>query len=221
MAISKQKKEELVAEYVDMLNSSKAIFLTEYTGLDVKQMQQLRADVRKADGDYRVTKNTLMLLALEQVGRPAPADLLNGQLATGFALQEVPSLAKVLADFAKDYDDFVIKFGILGNDILTAEQIEALAKLPSLDELRATILSMIQAPARNIASTLASGVRQVINVLDAYAKLEGESEAAAQPASSAQAESEAVPEVESEPEAETEPKAEDEPEGESEAENAT
>ncbi len=180
MAISKQKKEKLVAEYVDILKSSRAIFLTEYTGLDVKQMQQLRADVRKADGDFRVTKNTLMLLALEQVGRPAPADLFNGQLSTGFALQEVPSLAKVLADFAKGSDDFVIKFGILGNDVLTAEQIEELANLPSLEELRATLLSMIQAPARNIASTVASGVRQVINVLDAYAKQEGESEAEAE-----------------------------------------
>jgi large subunit ribosomal protein L10 len=190
LAISKQKKEDLVAEYVDMLNSSEAIFLTEYTGLDVKQMQQLRADVRKVDGEYRVTKNTLMLLALEQVGRPAPADLFNGQLATGFALQEVPSLAKVLADFAKGSDDFVIKFGILGDDLLTAEQIEALAKLPSLDELRAMLLSMIQGPARNIVSTVASGVRQVVNVLDAYAKLEDDSETDADAESSAEAEAE-------------------------------
>ena len=107
---------------------------------------------------------------------PVPADQLVGQLATGFALDEVPSLAKALTDFLKDEEDISVKFGILGEDILTAEEVLALAKLPSLEELRAQILGMIQAPARNVASVVAGGVRQVVNVLDAYAKTEGESE---------------------------------------------
>lgn len=170
MAITKQKKEELVAEYAELLNQSEAIFLTEYTGLDVKQMQQLRADVRKVEGAYRVTKNTLLLRALEKSGKPVPTDLMTGQLATGFAMQEVPSLAKLLIDFAKDEENFAIKGGILGDELLTAEQIEELAKLPTLEELRATIIGLIQAPARNVASTVAGGVRQVVNLLDAYAK---------------------------------------------------
>lgn len=176
MAISKQKKEELVAEYTELLNQSNAVFLTEYTGLDVKQMQDLRSEVRKAEGSYRVTKNTLLLLALEKSGKPIPADLLTGQLATGFALQEVPALAKTLTEFAKDQEQFAIKGGILGEKLLTAEQVEELAKLPSLDELRAKIISLIQAPAINFVSTLNSGVQQVVNVLDAYARQEGEDE---------------------------------------------
>lgn len=176
MAISKQKKEELVAEYTELLKQSNAVFLTEYTGLDVKQMQDLRSEVRKAEGSYRVTKNTLLLLALEKSGKPIPADLLTGQLATGFALQEVPALAKTLTEFAKDQEQFAIKGGILGEKLLTAEQVEELAKLPSLDELRAKIISLIQAPAINFVSTLNSGVQQVVNVLDAYARQEGEDE---------------------------------------------
>jgi large subunit ribosomal protein L10 len=176
LAISKQKKEELVAEYSELLNQSRAVFLTEYTGLDVKQMQDLRSEVRKAEGTYRVTKNTLLLLALEKSGKPIPADLLTGQLATGFALQEVPTLAKTLIDFAKDQEQFVIKGGILGDKLLTAEQVEELAKLPSLDELRAKIIGLIQAPAINIVSTINSGVQQVVNVLDAYARQGSEGE---------------------------------------------
>lgn len=176
MAISKQKKEELVAEYTELLNQSNAVFLTEYTGLDVRQMQDLRSEVRKAEGSYRVTKNTLLLLALEKSGKPIPTDLLTGQLATGFALQEVPALAKTLSEFAKDQEQFAIKGGILGDKLLTAEQVEELAKLPSLDELRAKIIGLIQAPAINIVSTVNSSVQQVVNILDAYARQEGEGE---------------------------------------------
>lgn len=179
MALSKKKKEELVAEYVDLLEQSEAIFLTQYTGLNVKKLQQLRSEARKAEGTYRVTKNTLLLLALEETGKPAPAELLTGQLATGFALQEAPSLAKVLTEFAKNEEQFAIKGGIMGDELLTIEQVEALANLPTMDELRAMILSLIQGPARNIASTVAGGVRQMVNVLDAYAKSEDEVEAAA------------------------------------------
>lgn len=170
MAISKQRKEELVAQYSELLDTSRAVFLTEYTGLDVKDMQKLRGEVRKAEGIFRVTKNTLLLHALEEAGKPAPADLLVGQLASGFALSEVPTLAKALTDFAEQVEEFTVKFGILGDELLTAEQIEALANLPTLDELRAQIIGLISAPARNITLTVANGVRQVINVVDARAK---------------------------------------------------
>jgi large subunit ribosomal protein L10 len=179
LALTKKKKEELVAEYVDLLEQSEAIFLTQYTGLNVKKLQQLRSEARKAEGTYRITKNTLLLLALEETGKPAPAELLTGQLATGFALQEAPSLAKALTEFAKSEEQFAIKGGIMGDELLTIEQVEALANLPTMDELRAMILSLIQGPARNIASTVAGGVRQMVNVLDAYAKSEDEVEAAA------------------------------------------
>lgn len=179
MAISKQRKKELVDLYIDMINKSNALFLTEYTGLSVKDLQKLRGEIREIDGTYLVTKNTLLRLALEQTGKPVPADLLVGQLATGFALSEAPALAKMLSKFSKDSERFAIKFGIMDDVFLTAEQVEALANLPTLDELRAQLLGLIQGPARNIASVVAGGVRQVVNVLDAYATQESDAEAAA------------------------------------------
>ena len=176
MALSKAKKEELIAQYTELLEKSNAVFMTEYTGLSVKRMQELRAAVRKSDGSFLVTKNTLMVRALEKTGRPAPADQLTGQLATGFALNEVPGLAKALTDFLEDEDEISVKFGILGDKILSAEEISDLAKLPSLEVLRAQILGLIQTPAQNLAAVVAGSVRQVVNVLDAYAKLEEKSE---------------------------------------------
>lgn len=179
MAISKERKDELVAQYIDLLNNSRAIFIAEYTGLSVKDINQLRADVRKAEGAFHVTKNTLLRHALKEADRPVPDELLLGQVATGFALNEAPTLAKALTEFAKSQENLVIKGGILGNDILTADQVRSLADLPSRDELRAQIIGMINAPARNIASVIAGGVRQVVNVIDAYAKKDGEGEAEA------------------------------------------
>jgi len=179
LALTKKRKEYLVAQYETWISESNAIFLTEYTGLSVKQLQSLRSEVRKAEGAFHITKNTLMRLALEQSGKTVPAELLVGQLATGFSLKEAPTLAKTLSEFAKSEEQLVIKGGFLGNDLLSTEQVLALAKLPTMDELRAQILGLIQAPARNLASVVSGSVRQVVNVLDAYVTQEGEAEVAA------------------------------------------
>jgi len=176
LALTKDRKEELIAQYVELIQQSRAVIMTDYTGLSVKKMQELRAMVRKSEGALHVTKNTLMMRALEEAGLPVPEEDFEGQIATGFALNEVPSLAKVLIDFLEKEEELSIKFGIMGSKVLTADEITAIAKLPSLDELRAQVIGLIQAPARNIAAVVAGSVRQVVNVLDAYSKLDGETE---------------------------------------------
>jgi large subunit ribosomal protein L10 len=172
LAISKQQKEDLVAKYKDLIARSDALILTEYTGLAVKDMEELRSNVREADGAIYVTKNTLLKLALEDSGTVVPEDYLTGQIATGFALGEAPTLAKALVNYADKEDKLAIKGAIMHAELLTGDQVKALAKLPSLDELRAQILGVINAPARDLASVIASGVRQVVNVIDAYSKKE-------------------------------------------------
>jgi large subunit ribosomal protein L10 len=179
LAISRERKEELIAEYIDLLSESTAVFLAEYKGMSVKQMQKLRADVREAEGQFSVTKNTLFRAALEQTEMPVPEELLVGQTATGFAMGEAPTMAKALVDYAKGDDLFTIKGGIFAGRFLSAEEIKELAELPTLDELRGQIIGMIQAPATNIAGVIASGVRQVVNVINAYAESEESAEAAA------------------------------------------
>lgn len=177
MAISREKKEALVEQYVDLLNQSKAVFLAEYAGVSVAQMETLRGEVRNVDGAFHVTKNSLLRLALEKSGRPIPESLSLGQTAAGFALGELPAMAKTLVDFSEDVESFRLKGGLMQSNLLSAEEIEALAKLPSLNELRAQIIGLISAPAQNVTSTVANGVRQLINIVNAYATQEETAEA--------------------------------------------
>ena len=179
LAISRSRKEELVAHYVDLMERSDAIFITEYKGMSVKEVEALRAAVREADGAFHVAKNTLIRVALKQSGNPIPSVLDGGQTGIGFALGEAPSLAKALSSYAKTQEKFVLRGGLMDEAEISADEIKNLAELPSLDELRATILGMVQGPSRNLASVIASGVRQVVNVVDAYSKKE---EAAAEAA---------------------------------------
>ncbi|HEY1409184.1 MAG TPA: 50S ribosomal protein L10 [Promineifilum sp.] len=179
MAISKQKKEKYVGEYRELLNNSRAIFLTDYTGLSVKEMEALRLKVGEVQGRISVTKNTLLRIAMEENEVAPPMDLLSGQVATSFALGEIPALAKVLVDQAKANDKLKIIGGMMGPKTLTPSDIESLASLPSLDQLRAQILGLLNAPAQGIASAVTNSVRQVVNVLDAYARKDaGAAEAA-------------------------------------------
>ncbi|HZD09706.1 MAG TPA: 50S ribosomal protein L10 [Candidatus Binatia bacterium] len=178
MAISRKRKEELVEQYVELLNQSRAIFLAEYAGVSVAQLEELRAEVRNVDGAFHITKNSLLRLALERTGRPIPEELFLGQTAAGFALGELPAMAKALVEFSEDVEPFSLKGGLMNGTLLSAEAIESLAKLPSLDELRAQIIGLVNAPAQNVTSAVANGVRQLINVLNAYATQEEAGEAA-------------------------------------------
>ncbi len=172
LAISRKRKDELVAKYVDLLDRSDAIFITEYKGMTVKEVEDLRTVVRDADGAFHVAKNTLIRVALEQSGNPIPSMLDGGQTGIGFALGEAPAMAKALSNFAKGDEKFVIRGGLMDEAEITEADIKNLAELPSLDELHATILGLLQGPSRNLVSVVASGVRQVVNVVDAYSKTE-------------------------------------------------
>lgn len=170
MAISRNRKEELVAQYQELIEKSDAIFLAEYKGMNVKTMENLRLEVDKANGAIHVTKNTLLRHVLESADISVPEDLLTGQMTASFALAEAPTLAKTITEFASKQEHMTLRGGFLGNRYLTADEVEALAKLPTLDQLRAQLLGLFNAPAQNLAGVVASGVRQVVNVIDAYAK---------------------------------------------------
>jgi large subunit ribosomal protein L10 len=179
LAIDKKRKDELVGQYRELLQQSSAVFLTQYGGMTVKEFEALRLKIGDAQGRINVTKNTLLRIAMEEADLVPPLELLNGQVATSFALGEATTLAKILVDQAKANEKLTIVGGMLGNRPLTTAEIEALATLPSLDQLRAQILGLINAPAQGIVSAVTNGMRQVVNVLDAYARKD---EAAPEPA---------------------------------------
>ncbi len=179
MPLTRERKEDLVAEYVELLNNSRAVIFTEYRGLTNKELNKLRNAVRDANGVYHVTKLSLFKLALEETGYPVPEMLSGAPLAVGFCLEEIPAVAKALTEFADDAEELVLRGGLMGDTALTAQQLEALAELPPLETLRAQLVGLLDAPAASLVGVLQAGVAQVINVVNAYAESGEAAEAAA------------------------------------------
>ncbi len=168
MAISKQKKQELVALYNEQLERCQGIILADYRGMSVAEMDELRRTTRPLDGKVQVVKNRLLALVLKQRDLSLPAEWLIGPTAVGFCFGEVPPVAKAFVDTAKNQEGFQIKGGLLGSTVIDAEQVRAIASLPSREVLMAQVLGTINAPATQTAGVIASGIRQVVNVLQAY-----------------------------------------------------
>jgi large subunit ribosomal protein L10 len=179
LAVSREKKEQLVAGYVDQLSRSNAIFLTDYRGLSVKDLESLRAKIRDAGGGYSIVKNTLAARALEAASLPVPEDMLAGPTAISFAYDEVPAIAKVLDDFAKGTDVLQIKGGVMEGKVLSPEQIKSLASMPPREVVLAQLLGLIQQPGNRVAGVVNAAGSKLAATIKAYAeKLENAGAAA-------------------------------------------
>ena len=170
MAISKQRKDELVAQYVDWLNQSQAMIMTEYIGLSMPQIDDLRRKVREAGGEFHIVKNTLGKVAFEKAGLELPAKLLEGSTAVAFAFQDAPGMAKTINEFARTSEFVKIKGGYLEKRPIGPDGVKALAELPPLPVMRAQLLGVMTAPAGKLVRTLAEPARQLAAVLKAYAE---------------------------------------------------
>lgn len=167
MAVSREKKEQLVSWYTDLFSRSSAAILTDYRGLTMADISQLRRKLLEAQSEYHVTKNRLMKLALKEAKLPVPEDLLEGPTATGFCFEEAPAAAKVLVDFSKESKILVIKGGILGDRIINADEVTSLAELPPREILLAQVLGTVQGPAGGITRAIAGSIRSILYVLKA------------------------------------------------------
>lgn len=169
MAISREKKEAIVNEYVDKLRRSQAVIISEYRGLTTKQMQSLRRDLRGAQSELAVSKNTLVARALSEVGLPAPEELLGGPIAVTFCYEEVAAPAKVLTKFARDSKIMVLRGGLMGQTVFNEAGVQSLTELPSKEQLRAQVVGALQSPISGLVNVLAGTVRGFMNVLNARA----------------------------------------------------
>ena len=168
MAISKKKKQELVDHYADMLRRSQGIVITEYCGMSMAQLTTLRAKLREVHGGYTITKNTLFKLALQQSDMAVPGDLFVGPVAIGFAFEGMPGTAKVLLDEAKEEEvPLLVKGGVIGQSVLSTDELEQLTKLPSMETLRAQLVGLVATPATDIVTLLQGPARGVVGVLNA------------------------------------------------------
>jgi large subunit ribosomal protein L10 len=178
LAISKQRKAELVAQYSDWLDHSQAMFLTEYLGLTMKDIDAMRARVREIGGEFHIIKNTLYKVAFDSAGIPVPDELLQGSTAVAFAFHDAPTIAKAVSELARTSEFVKIKGGFLERRLISAEEVTALAELPPLPVVRSQLLGTLLAPASKLVRTLAEPARQVASVLRAYAEVDASPEPA-------------------------------------------
>jgi large subunit ribosomal protein L10 len=167
LAISRAKKEKMVADYVDKMSQSQTLILTDYRGLSVADISDLRRRLREADGTFQVVKNTLFMRALEQAGLPIPDEHMEGPLAVAYCLGDAPPAAKALMGFAKENDSLEVRGAIMGANLLDVEAVKGLADLPPREFLLAQLVGAVQGPMSSLVSTLQAPMRELVQVLHA------------------------------------------------------
>ena len=153
MGLSMEQKQAMVSEVAAKLAGAQAVIVAEYRGLDVERVTQLRSKARKSGLYLRVLKNTLARRAVKGTPFEKLSDHMVGPLMYGIA-QDPVSGAKVISEFAKENEQFVIKGGAMPNAVMSIQDIKALASLPSREELLAKLVGTLQAPITKLVRTL-------------------------------------------------------------------
>ena len=173
MAISKDKKNELVADLTELLTNAKTTVYAKYQGLTVAEIQELRKAAREAGVKIKVVKNRLVKVAMGQIAVYKDTDTtgLTGQLLYAVSSDDEVAPAKVLAEFVKKHDALTLAGGFndLGN-ALSEDEIKALAAMPSKNELIAQVVAQLLSPVTDSVSGLAGGLSGIVSGLEAHAK---------------------------------------------------
>ncbi|WP_297492359.1 50S ribosomal protein L10 [Acidocella sp.] len=166
--VDRIEKREFVAELSEVFAETSMVVVTRNAGMTVADVTSLRRKMRAAGASFKVAKNRLALLALEGTRFDGIAPLMKGPTALAWSKDPV-AVAKAAIDFAKTNDKFVLVGGALGSQLLDVAGVKALSELPSLDELRAKILGLLNAPATKVAGVLQAPAGQLARVFAAYA----------------------------------------------------
>jgi len=167
--MDRSQKAESVASLNAVFNESGVVVITRNLGLTVAQSTDLRGKIREAGASYKVAKNSLAKLAIKDTDYTGLADMLSGPTAIAASADPVAA-AKAVVEFAKTTDKIEIVGGSMGSQVLTPEGVKALASMPSLDELRGTLIGLVQAPATKIAQLTTAPAAKLARVFGAYAK---------------------------------------------------
>jgi large subunit ribosomal protein L10 len=167
LSLSLEQKQAMVAEVASKLAAAQAVIVAEYRGLDVARVTQLRAKARKSGLYLQVLKNTLARRAVKGTPFEKLADKMVGPLMYGIASDPVAG-AKVLSEFAKENELFVIRGGAMPNSLMSGQDIKALALLPSRDELLSKLMGTMQAPVAKLVRTMNEVPGKFVRTLAAY-----------------------------------------------------
>ena len=169
MAQTKEQKKAIIRDLAEKLKQSKAVVFSDYKGFEVKDMMALRRELKKEGVDFRVAKKTLMNLALKEAGLEIDMKKLEGQISLAISSQDEVAAAKIIAKAAKVNENIKMVGGILGTKELSAEEVKALALIPSKQELLAKLVGTLNAPVSGFVNALAGNLRGLVNVLKALA----------------------------------------------------
>lgn len=166
--MDRARKEEFVAELRERIDRAPVVYLTDFSGLSVKQMTTLRRSLRASGAEYVVVKNRLAKRAWAETELPDISESLEGPTGMVFGYEDVVLAAKALSDFAKDHDKRPsFKLGVLDQKVLGPEQIDRIAKLPPKDQLYAELAGALQAPVAALAGALGAKLQEAAGLLDA------------------------------------------------------
>lgn len=160
-------KAKVIEETKALADSATGLIFTDYRGLTVKAISRLRRDLRGAGAEYHVVKNTLFRRAFPDKVGEIPESYLSGPTAIAFVQRDEAGCAKVLADFIKQHPEISFKGGYISGKVFSDKDMIALSKLPSREELLSQILSLVEAPVRNVASIINESLAQVVRVIGA------------------------------------------------------
>jgi len=171
----REDKKIIAGELSKQVAASPFVLMTDYTGMTVSQFADLRKKLRVVRAECHVVKNTMLRHAAKEAGLPSFDAVLTGMTAVvlGDAKADVSAAAKILKQFAKDTEKPKVKAGVLGQQVLKAEEVAAVADLPSLDQLRAQLVGLLQTPAQRIAVILGAPASQIARVIKAHADKQG------------------------------------------------
>jgi large subunit ribosomal protein L10 len=172
------EKQSIVEDLKDRFAKSKVVIVTDYKGLDVTSINSLRRELRKADCEYRVVKNTLLRRASEETDIAVIKDAFTGPNAVTLSYEDPVAPAKVLTEFAKSNDKLEIRVGVMDGKMLDADAIKALSALPSREVLLGQLLSAMNGVPGAFVSTLNNILGQMLNVLMAIKEQKEQGEAA-------------------------------------------
>ncbi len=173
MAITRARKEALVSQYKELAEKSSGIILTSFSGVTVKDLQGLRGQIREVGGEFHIVKNSLMDIAFKELKLPLPEGSTDGTTAIGFAPEEVPAVAKAIVDLSREGETLEIKGGLIDGELIDQAGIIRLADLPPMPVVQAQLLGLITTPAGQVAGALASALRGLAGVINAYSQSEG------------------------------------------------
>ena len=163
-----KKKPQIVDQLAELLSQSKFVIATDYRGLTVAEMSELRHQLRNIGTEYHVVKNRLAKLAAENAGKQELSQLLTGPTALAFGHEDIPQLAKALTDYIRiSKTTLSIKGGLIDSQLIGSEEVKSLATLPSIEVMRAKLLGMLLGPIFSLQNVLSANLRGLNSVLNA------------------------------------------------------